>query len=180
MSLRLFAFLARRLRAHPVVLVGTAREEELPDAPLLRRLIEDLGRGPGFLLVALAPLSRSDTAALVRRLVKAATEETAVVRLGEVVWVASGGNPLVAVETVRAIDQGVPPDAVPTLGLPERVRAVIVRRLERLSERARQLLAAAAVIGRQFDFPLLQHVVGRPALETAEEVEELVRRRVLH
>src|SRR2546430_12240627 len=42
------------------------------------------------------------------------------------------------------------------------------------------LVAVAAVIGREFDFPLLQRAADLGEAEAAEGAEELVRRRVLH
>jgi tetratricopeptide (TPR) repeat protein len=69
------------------------------------------------------------------------------------------------------------PDSLP---LPERVREVIGVRLERLSEGGWALAGLAAVIGREFEFELLQRASGLGADEAAGGVEELVRRRVLH
>jgi tetratricopeptide (TPR) repeat protein len=63
--------------------------------------------------------------------------------------------------------------------LPERVRQVIAGRLERLTEGARNLLGAAAVIGRDFEFGLLQNTAQLDEGAAASAVEELVRRRVL-
>src|SRR5205807_572786 len=45
------------------------------------------------------------------------------------------------------------------LGLPESVREVIGRRARRLGEETRRTLAAAAVIGRDFEFELLAEIV---------------------
>ena len=69
MSLRLLPFVARRLRSWPILVVGTAREEELAGAPLLRRTLEDLARDQRFGELRLAPLSKQDTLTLVRTLV---------------------------------------------------------------------------------------------------------------
>jgi tetratricopeptide (TPR) repeat protein len=59
------------------------------------------------------------------------------------------------------------------------VRDVIAARLARLGDSARQVCAAAAVVGSETGFPLLASAVGLGQLETARAVEELVRRRVL-
>jgi len=66
-----------------------------------------------------------------------------------------------------------------TLPLPKRVRDLIATRLDRLSERARDIASMAAVIGREFDFELLQRASGLDEYVTAEGVEELVRHCVL-
>src|SRR5262249_5615768 len=42
LSLRLFSFMGRRVASRPLLLVGTVREEELPDAPALRRSLHEL------------------------------------------------------------------------------------------------------------------------------------------
>jgi DNA-binding SARP family transcriptional activator/tetratricopeptide (TPR) repeat protein len=179
MSARLLAFVGRRLGAWPVLLVATAREDELAGAPSLRRALDDLAREPGLTKLALQPLSQPDTLALVRTLARNA-DESWLERVGDHAWRASEGNPFVAVETVRAHAQGATLDQERGLGLPERVRELVGRRLERLSERAQAVTAVASVIGREFDFPLLQGAAGLGEEETAAALEELVRARVLH
>jgi AAA ATPase domain len=61
MSVRLLAFLGRRVEGSPVLLVATVREEELVDAPLLRRMLEDLRRDDSLVTLRLASLSRAET-----------------------------------------------------------------------------------------------------------------------
>jgi len=179
MSLRLLAFLGRRVEAWPVLVVATAREEELTDAPSFRRALEDLGRAR-LVRLTLAPLSRADTMALVRALTRTGTDEAAVARLETQVWIASEGNPFIVVETMRALRDGAAPDASGSLPLPQRVGEVLARRLERVSDKSQPLVAVAAVIGREFDFPLLQRAADVDEREAAECMEELVRRRLLH
>jgi DNA-binding SARP family transcriptional activator/predicted ATPase len=183
MSLRLLAFVGRRIGAWPVLLVVTAREEELADASMARRTIDDLSRGPGATSMALAPLTRGDTALLVRALARLAEDGPAIAQVEEQVWAMSGGNPFVAVEAVRAFDRDRPPAGGPApagpLALPARVRDLVARRLDRLTARGQQAAAVAAVIGRPFDFALLHGASGVEAREAAEAVEEMVRHRVL-
>jgi tetratricopeptide (TPR) repeat protein len=81
---------------------------------------------------------------------------------------------------MRALRDGAVPESPGGLPLAERVRQVIATRLERLGPQGRQLLPVAAVIGREFDFALLQRAAGLDEREVAEGVEELVRRRVWH
>jgi pimeloyl-ACP methyl ester carboxylesterase len=175
LTVRLLAFLARRVPTERILLVVTAREEELPDAAMLRHTLEDLGRAGLLASLGLGPLSRRDTVALVGRLTPhgaAARTE----RLGGRVWAVSEGNPLVAVEMVREIQERAPAEG---LTLPRRVREVIGRRLERLADGTRSLLTVAAVIGREFDFALLRHACELDEQAAAQGVEELVRRRIL-
>src|SRR5262245_4862393 len=84
-----------------------------------------------------------------------------------------------AVEMTQVIEQGAEVSSTAPLRATERIRALITGRLDRLSERAQSVAAVAAVIGCEFDFDLLQGAAGLSGRETADAVEELVRRRVL-
>ncbi|MBI4563061.1 MAG: AAA family ATPase [Candidatus Rokubacteria bacterium] len=180
MSLRLLCFLSHRVRAWPALVLGTVREEELPGAPALRQILTEPDSQRGLMQLRLLSLSRSETVSLVQALSRAGTDEAAVTRLGEQIWMASQGNPFVVVETMRALQEGGTPETRAGLPLPRRVRDVLAARLDRLSDRGRQLGAVAAVIGREFDFVLLQRAAGFEPHEAADAVEELVGRRILH
>jgi tetratricopeptide (TPR) repeat protein len=189
MSLRLLAFLGRRVHSLPVLVAFTVREEELADAAMLRRILDELQRERHLESVTLAALSRDNTLALVHTLARSGPDATALARLGEVAWEASAGNPFVVVETVRSQAQGIGlgghtggagPAAPRALMLTEPVRQLVTRRLDRLSERGRLLTTVAAVIGREFEFALLGRAAGLRETEAAEGMEELVRRRILH
>jgi len=180
MSLRLLSFVGRRLRTWRVLLVVTAREEDLAGAPTLRRTLEDLARDRHLVELRLVPLSKAETLTLVSTLAPATGDDAVVTGLAEQVWIATEGNPFAVVETVRALAKGAVADPSAKLAVPDRVRDIIVRHLEALSERSRDLTSVAAVIGREFDFPLLWRAAGLAEHEAAELLEELVRRRVLH
>jgi tetratricopeptide (TPR) repeat protein len=180
MSLRMFQFIAHRASGWPLLLVGTVREEELPDLPLLRQTLESLEGEPHVARVRVTSLSRRATLRLVHALSSTTSESATLERVGEEVWRASEGNPFVVVETMRALQQGI--SLVRSEGLPivECVRRTIARRLDRMSDVARDLSAVGAVIGRRFEFSLLQRAASRDEAATADGVEELVRRQILH
>jgi len=178
-SLRLLAFLHHRMAPNRILLLGTARNDEIDTPLVLDRVLREIESSPRASCLTLAPLSRKELATLVRELVRAgaspAETEEAIARI----WGMSEGNPFVAVEAMRALGQR-QPSTRPPLELPERVRAMIADRLEELEADARELAATAAVIGRELDFPLLQRAVGTDARSAAVALEKLVRRRVLH
>ncbi len=180
MSVLLLSVLVRRLDGQPIVLLGTAREEELPGAPALDTLLHELNLEERLLAVPLLPLSRVESRALVRALAGDHAEATALARLEDDVWTACKGNPFMVVETMRMLHEAPPRTSGPALPLPARVREVIAGRLQRLGERDRRLTAVAAAIGVEFDFRLLATAAGDDERETAAGVEELVRRRILH
>jgi predicted ATPase len=173
MSLRLIAFLGRRIPATRILLVATVRSEETANASLRRFLGDDLARERLLLRLPLSPLSRAETDALVHAL----RTETADRTLEDEVWRVSEGNPFIAVETVRALADG--PAGAPR-ELAASVRQLVASRLDRLSERSRRLASVAAAIGRQFEFALLAHASGLSESDAAEGVEELVHWQILH
>src|SRR5262249_46517580 len=63
--------------------------------------------------------------------------------------------------------------------LPPSVRGLLEARLSGVSEVAAQVMAAAAVVGRQFDSDLIRAVSGRSDEETVTALQELTRRGVL-
>ena len=179
MSLRLLSFLGRRIQGAPVFIVGTSRDDELDGAPLLRRTLDEFDRDDRLMRLTLSPLDQAQTIELVRALAGSGGGGARPAGLGEQVWAASEGNPFMIVETLRALREGGVAPTAGQLPMPQRVRRLISSRLERLGDRARQLAGVAAVIGREFEFGLLDRASGLGEGESAQGVEELVRCRVL-
>jgi tetratricopeptide (TPR) repeat protein len=175
MSSRLLGFIGRRAAAWPLLVVLTARADEMDDVPALRATLQELDRDNHLTTVALAPLSQTETHELARAVARTGSDAPALARLCHHAWTVSGGNPFAAIETVLASAEG-----TAASGVPERVRDIVGRRLSRLSERGRTLAAVAAVIGREFEFSLLHRVSDLDERDAAGGVEELVRRGVLH
>jgi tetratricopeptide (TPR) repeat protein len=113
-------------------------------------------------------LERLDRAA-VAELVAAATGDSRPVSgaIDELMR-ASEGLPLYVVEALA--DGAVPGE------MPNGVRAVLRQRLSVVDGVARQVLVAAALIGRSFDLPTVRHASGRSDEETVAALDELVRR----
>jgi DNA-binding SARP family transcriptional activator len=177
MSLRLLSYIGRRNHAWRLLVVASARREELVDATALRGVVDELARDGRCVEVTLEPLTRRSTVELVRALAR--SRERHAPGLEEQTWIASEGNPFMTVEIIRALEQGTEVSPATPLPAPERVRALIWRRLDRVSSRGQAVAAVAAVIGREFEFGLLERAAGLSGRDAAEAVEELVRRRVL-
>ena len=177
MSLRLLSFLGRRTQGAPVFVVGASRDDELDGVPLLSRTLDEFDRADHLVRLTLSPLSREHTMELVEALMPSDGALSA--SIAEQVWTTSEGNPFMVVETARALREGGDVPADRQLPMPDRVRRLISSRLERLSERAQELASIAAVVGREFEFALLQRASGVEESESAVGIEELVRRRVM-
>ena len=179
MSVRLLAFLGRRLHQTRLLVVATIREEELADVGLLQQSLHELDEQGALRRLPVAALSRADTAALVQALAPEGLPSQLVANLAQDAWRVSDGIPFVVIELMHALREGQTLSLAQRLPLPARVRKLVQHRLERLPARGRRLVAAAAVIGRQFDFSLVQRAADMSEREAAEAVEELVRHRVL-
>jgi DNA-binding SARP family transcriptional activator len=179
LSARFLAFLGRRLHRLPVLVVGTMRPEELVDARLLGQAVKEL-RAEGRLdEIALGPLSQAESRALVRALQPGRRAGRSWETLARAIWGLGEGNPFVIIESVRALIDAPPAGEAPRPRVTDRVEDFVAARLDRLGETARQVVATAAVIGRDFPFALVARAGGAGERQTADAVEELVRRRIL-
>ena len=152
-SADLFGYLGRRAGDHRMLLVISTREEDLLPAGM-RGLVDTTHQS-----IVLRPLTPEDLSARY-----ADRDLDALIR-------ATGGIPLLVKE---ALDTGeVSPDS-------SSVNRYIESRRGRLSDLARQVLAAAAVLDGLCDAVLLREVSGRTEEEIVDAVEELVSSRLLH
>jgi hypothetical protein len=121
-----------------------------------------LARVHGAQTIALAPLSDSETAALVSELLG---PDPSVRGLGQTIADRAAGNPFFAEEIVRELaGRGVlrgEPGAylsgseVGEVSVPVTLQAAIAARIDRLAPMAKRTLSAAAVLGARFDLDLL-------------------------
>ncbi|HEY7192339.1 MAG TPA: AAA family ATPase [Gemmatimonadales bacterium] len=177
MTLRLLRFLPRRLGGQPVVLIGTARPEELSEASRRGAALKVLKRDESCVSTTLGPLPREQALQLFRA-VLAAREADLSMPLAERVWQLSEGNPFVVLECARALRERSTAARDVPLALPDEVRALTVRQLAHLSDGAARVVDTAAIIGRDFDVPLMARAAGLTQMELAVGLEELVRRQV--
>ncbi len=180
-SLRLLTHVLRHARPDRLVVACTYRESELGRSHPLARALADLRRDRLVERVALGGLDTDAAEGLITGWVGA----HASAGLVDAVQDETGGNPFFIEEVLQhllesgalAID-----DAgwhltrpVRELGVPESVREVIGRRLDRLGDDAVDVLETAAVIGPDFDLELLEAACGLPrepvldALESATD-----------
>jgi DNA-binding SARP family transcriptional activator len=95
-----------------------------------------------------------------------------------------GGNPLFALETLKAVVAAAPVadaagSSTPPMPRPLPVLALIERRLRQLSERGLALARVAAIAGPDLSPALAEAVIGRPAVELADAWAELEAAQVL-
>ena len=176
-TLSLLVHLALRISGMPLVIVGTYRDTELDLNRALIKALEQLVRG-GVRPIRLKGLPPDAVA----RILQSLCGREPPPHLVDAIYQETEGNPFFIEELFKhLVEEGKVLDAsgqfrndlrVSELDVPENVRLVVGRRLDRLSEGSRQALAAAAVIGRSFSFKLLESLCqfeSDPLLEAIEE-----------
>jgi DNA-binding SARP family transcriptional activator len=176
-SLLLLRFVAGELAGAPILIVGCFRDTE--DAPDLAEALPELAREPSVRRVALTGLSMSDTA----RLLELTTGHAPPGELAARVHAQTEGNPLFAGEVARLLAAEGPPGEADAsedrLPIPEGVKEAIGRRLQPRSDRCREVLTLASVLGREFDLDALGRVSGLRQDDLFAALEEAVAARVV-
>lgn len=179
-SLDLIAYLIRRLTGHSMLILIAWREGALPPQTRLRGLLSEGQRSGHATGIRLERLSVEDVSQLARRVISYRIDLSN--SFSQKLYKESEGLPLVVVEYLEAFLTSPSQDGNTTAfkmtetewRVPENTKELFLRRLSALDELSRQLLTAAAVIGRSFDFETLAAVAGRSEAETMLGLELLI------
>ena len=179
-TLLLLEHLAERIPRLAVVVVGTYRDTEVTPDHRLARPLEGLLRARLAHQVSLKRLSEEGVAALLRALSGQEPPPSFVA----VVHSETQGNPFFTEEVFKHLsEEGRLYDQegrfrseviIGELDVPESLRLVLGRRLERLGDDGRRALAAAAIVGRAFTYELLEalgELAAEPLLDALEEAQ---------
>ncbi len=158
------SYLAHRLRAYPLLLALAYRPEEAP--PALVHQVAGWAREGVLRRIPLPRLGPEDTARLIGGLGVSSD-------VAHNLQARSAGNPYFLLELSRS---GSDSD---TTGVPSALVDLVRSRLERLSENARGVLQAAAVLDPEIDLALLMNMTGRGEDETLDALDEMLAGRVL-
>jgi predicted ATPase len=110
-TLQFVLHLARRAASMPVLLVGTYRTVELPRSHPLTGVLAELSREGLYQRLALQPLSRQETSALIENVDGVAPAQAVI----DAIYRETAGNPFFTIELMRHVreqhqDLGNPPD----------------------------------------------------------------------
>jgi hypothetical protein len=164
-SLRLIRYLLRAAPSARLLVAATARREELDERHPVGRMVSALQTDARYTEIGLERLDRAETGQLAARISGKGLSKSELDHL----YGDSEGNPLFIVEALR-------PDAPAAT---TKVQAVIVRRLERLSEPAGELVGTAAAIGRSFAADVLAAAAGLEDRAFVRALDELWRRGIV-
>jgi predicted ATPase len=152
-SAQMLGYLTRRMTDHPIVILATCRETELPANVVLNRLIAHMQREQVIEVIHVHPLSDEQIGALVSYLPAPAISH---------IQSRAGGNPFFAEELAYSLRTSSALGEQTALSaqteeqiLPQTIAAVLDRRLHRLSKECQELVGKAAVLGGSFDLDLI-------------------------
>ena len=187
-SIEALQYVVRRLGPTPSLIVASYRQTETDKRHPLTRMLDSFADDPRFVSVTLGPFSPSEHRTLVASLVGAPKVADELARR---LHDATEGNPFFTKELIRSLvesggiakdntgawsfsnDAGISADA-----LPATIQQAVEKRIERLPEELRDLLATASVLGKTFDARDLA-ALAEGARNLDDEIDRLLREGIL-
>jgi len=173
-TLLLFEHIAQTLPSSPMLVIGTYRDVELDVNRPFAKTLEMLVRKKLATRISLKRLGVSG----VDSMLSAMSGQKPPPSLARVIFEETDGNPFFVEEVFRHLaEEGKLFDAegqwrpglrVDQLQVPEGVRLVLGRRLDRLGAEPQRILTTAAVIGRSFSMTLLEELESQRPADTAQ------------
>ncbi len=163
----LLRHVTQRLIESPIFILTTSRDMEV---------LTEVDRERRAHRLRLTGLTEPDVATLLKT-----WNDTAPTALVQAVHAETDGNPFFVGEVLRHLSETSPSDDVDGggFGIPEGVRELLRRRLDRLAPDAHKVLYLAAVVGREIDVAVLEDIVDLPADAVLDVLEELERAGIL-
>jgi ABC-type transport system substrate-binding protein len=183
MSLEALQYVVRRLGPTPTLITGTYRQTEIDKRHPLVKMLDSFSDDPRFTSMFLGPFSVSEH----RQFVETMVGEGAVSNdLTKRLFDATEANPFFTKELIRSLIEsgGISRDdhgswslsgemAISSDALPATIQQAVEKRVERLPESAREVLAVASVLGKTFEFRDLE-LLSESKGETEDIVERLI------
>ena len=188
-SLSLLHYISRFISSERILILATFRSEEVNvnvegHGHQLAETLRLMGREGLFNEIRLSGLSQADVGGIAESMLGGKVQ----VRLIEKLAVESHGIPLFVVESLRMLaehksliqEKGEWCSSIEELGIPSKVKNVIMRRINSLNPTQRRILDAASVIGEKFDPNLVSAAISADilavldALNATEESTRLV------
>jgi predicted ATPase len=170
----LLAYLARRTRSHPMLVVVTCRDDEADSSHPLRVLRHALRRSGAFATIPLGGITAEEVAEIVAAVLAGPYEAAGFAQRAHDLCC---GNPFFLAEIVR--DCLSAPAILAEPALPQSLATSIETRLGALSRDAQSLAGIAAVVGRAFSVEIIAAVAGISEGVTVRCIDELLDARLV-
>jgi len=168
-TLVLLRHILRSADTTPLMILATYRDTDLDRMHPLANLLADLRRVPAVERIALTGLDQSGIEELIETAAQQELDDASRA-LAAAVYAETEGNPFFVGELLRHLiengdlvndgERWVGSTSVSEMTIPDGIREVVGRRLSRLSAEANDVLAWAAVVGREFNLDVLGQVAG--------------------
>ena len=189
-SLHLLHYLAKVIKDERVMICGAYRQEDLEMRegeviPLLETL-RRMGRENLFETISLQRLSKDDTREMLSSLigVSKVPEDFVVLIQNE-----TKGNPFFIEGVVKSLlDEGIikPEEGawkttieVSRISIPNTIKDIILRRIDRLNRDEREVVKYASIIGEDFTLKLLKNVMDIPEDSLIKILDDLIRAKLI-
>jgi len=183
-SIEALPYIVRRLGPTPTLIIGTYRSTEVDKYHPLSQMLENFRGDRHFSQITLSPFSRSEHQLYLQTLVG---EPELADSLVQKLYDGTEGNPFFTKEMVRSLldSGGIAKDdtgawnltgetGLATDSLPATIQQVVTRRIERLPPDLREVVSAAAVIGKTFDYRDVEML-----LEDKVDIEDAIDKLIL-
>jgi class 3 adenylate cyclase/tetratricopeptide (TPR) repeat protein len=164
-TLLLLRHVARSPEPMRLLIVGTYRDTELHHDHPLVELLADLRRETGIERISLSGFDQGAVAGYIAEVAGHELDDEGLA-LARAIHAETEGNPFFVREILRHLRETgaivqrdgrwVTSTAVEDVGIPEGVREVVGRRVARLSSDANRVLRVAAVVGTEFELPVVK------------------------
>ncbi len=175
-------YVARRLAAHPVLILGTYRTTEIDRNHAVSRLLDHFQGDRRFSTVQLQAFTREEHARFVEAMGGSSVDEDVLKRLYD----ATEGNPYFIQEMVRSLidSRALVKDSEGRYQItsemdlsagtfPETIQQTVERRIRRLSDPLRGVLSAASILGRSFEVRDLRYLL-EFEIDLEEAIDQLI------
>ena len=164
-SMALLHHMVRVISAEHLLVVGGYRDLELEDQRSLSRSVAQMNRERLFHAIPLKRLAFDHVLQMVRQ----TFGEKVPGEVPDLVYAKTEGNPFFVEEILRClveegavypVEEGWGAKNLAQVHVPRGIREVLGKKLKSLDEESSHVLNLAAVIGREFSFPMLREVTG--------------------
>ena len=184
-SLELLRHVARELRDSRVAILATYRSDEMHRRHPLLHALAELQRERVTTEILLKRLTPDETKEVIRATFAQSDPNVKVSdEFRDAIYARSEGNPFFTEELLKAVvesggvyfdtQSGWQRKPIDELEIPGSIREAVRARIDRLSDDARQTLAAASVIGQRFAFDLLRLVRGLDDATLEAHIRQLI------
>jgi len=183
-SMGLLHHMARAITTERLLVVGAYRDLELDDQRSLSRRVAEINRERLFHAIPLKRLAFDHVLQMIRQ----TFGEKVPSELPDLVYGKTEGNPFFVEEVLRSlveegavypVEKGWGVKDLSQVHVPRGIKEVLGKKLERLDEQCSHVLSAAAVIGREFSFPVLREVTGLGENELIDIIDKCLHARLV-